>query len=89
MATLALMAADGTKGNFELGKHFDTYICELRLMDNHNFELADQQFWTLRIENLKKWRIYILIITNQGKMCVVPKLRGRGIGGQLLEEGIR
>merc|ERR1712156_689018 len=42
VATLALMAADGRKENFELGK-----------------------------------------------MCVVPKLRGRGIGGQLLEEGIR
>ena len=41
------MAADGRKENFELGK---TLIFFSYTMDNHHFELADQQFWTLRIE---------------------------------------
>ena len=47
VATLALMAAEGRNGNFELGSHMTLIIVSYVIV----MELADQQFWTLRANN--------------------------------------
>ena len=48
VATLALMAADGREGNFELGEYILTLIVVSYVIV---MELADQRFWTLRANN--------------------------------------